>query len=106
MISEDKDCPIVFRTSFLNVAGAYVKKTPISMKWGDEMIKFPFSTMLSKPYEEEAHDNEERELNQLAKIHLQTPKDEVERILVSLGSLYEDEEKEEIEMIMDATPIV
>ena len=76
------------------------------MKWGDEMMKFPFSSILSKPYEEEVRDNEDQELNQLAKIHLQTPEDEVERVLVSPGSLYEDEEKEGIEMIMDATPIV
>ena len=43
MISEDKDCPIVFGTTFLNVAGAHIKKKFISMKWGDGMIKFPFS---------------------------------------------------------------
>ena len=57
-------------------------------------------------YEEEAQDNEERELNQLAEIHLQTPEGEVERALVSTGSLYEDEDKEESKMIMDATPVV
>ena len=60
MISEDKDCPIVFGTSFLNVAGALIKKKSISMKCGDEMIKFPFSSILSKPYQEEVRDNEER----------------------------------------------
>ena len=59
MIFEDKDCPIVFGTSFLNVAGAYIKKKSISMKWGDEMIKFPFSLILSKPYQEEPQGDEE-----------------------------------------------
>ena len=46
------------------------------------MIKFPFSYVLSKPYEEEAQDKEERKLNQLAEIHLQTLEDEVEWVLV------------------------
>ena len=66
MISEDKDCHIVFGNSCLNVAGDYINKKSIAMKWGDEMIKFPFSSILSKPYEEGIRDNEEQELNQLA----------------------------------------
>ena len=69
MISENKYCPIVFVTSFLNVVGAYIKIKSISMKWGDKMVNLPFSSVLSKPYEEESRDNEEPELNQLAKIH-------------------------------------
>ena len=47
MISEDKDCPIVFGTSFLNVEGTYINKKAISMKWGEKMIKFPFSTIMT-----------------------------------------------------------
>ena len=93
MIFEDKDCPIIFGTSFLNVAGSYIKKKSISMKWGDEMIKFPFFSILSMPYKEEAQDDEEQKLNLLAEVHLQTPRDEVERVQVRPKSLFEDEEK-------------
>ena len=105
MILEDKDCPIVFGTTFLYVVGAHIKKKSISMKWGDGMIKFPFSSILSKPYEEEAQDKEEQKLNQLGDSSPNT-KDEFERVWVRPESLFEDGEKEEIEMIMDATPIV
>ena len=33
-IAEDKDCPIVFRNLFLNVAGADINKKSISLKLG------------------------------------------------------------------------
>ena len=82
-----------FGTSFLNVVGAYIKKKSISTKWGYEMIKFPFYSILSKPYKEEDQDNEEQKLDQLAEIHLQTLENEVERVLVRHESLFEEEEK-------------
>ena len=50
------------------------------------MIKFPFCSILRKPYQEEAQDEGEQKLNQLVETHLQTPKDEVERVLVRLMS--------------------
>ena len=76
------------------------------MTWGEEMIKIPFSYVMSKPYQRESQDEEQLKLNQLVEVHLQTPEDEAEKVLVRLESLFEDEEKEEIEMIMYATPIV
>ena len=85
MISEDKDCPIVFGTSFLNVAGAYIRKKAISMKRGEEMIKFPFSTIMNKLYQRESQDEQELKVNQLVEIHLQTPEDEIERVLMKLN---------------------
>ena len=71
-ISEDDQCPIVFGTTFLNVADAEIhqKKNTISLKFHKRRLEFPFSAVINKTHLEESQDKEEREITRLVEIHI------------------------------------
>ena len=48
----DSFCPIILGRTFLNAAGAVIncKQETISLKFGEEQVKFHFSKFREKPY--------------------------------------------------------
>jgi hypothetical protein len=107
----DDDCPIIFGRTFLSTAGATIdyKKETITLKFGEERMKFHFSKFQSKSKHKEINELEEKEekiIEDLAVVYYNTPADGLERSLVDNTDVPEDKEKKKLDDILNSTPIL
>ena len=107
----DDNCPIIFGRTFLNTAGAIIdlKEETITLKFGEEKMKFHFSKFKGKSKQKEMMKMEEKEekiVEDLAVIYYNTPTDGLERSLTYNDDVPEDKEKEKLDEILDSTPVL
>jgi hypothetical protein len=102
----DEFCPIIFGRTFLNNIKASIdcREETISLKFGEEQVKFHFSKFRDKPYRKDLEDEQGKTIAGLAAIFYGTPIEDQENLEGENAN--EDIEDEELGEYLDSIPII
>jgi hypothetical protein len=98
----DSHCPIIFGRTFINTEGVNIdcRKETISLKFGEEVMRFHFSKFDHKPIVEDFEEEELEEEGNLANLFVilyDTPEDDMEVTLLENDDSTRDLDKEDID---------